>query len=60
MEVLATNPDSRITAVKSGKRLEYFTIVWLLLEGGILVLEGVVLGSTASLSLSPEWHFCGG
>jgi divalent metal cation (Fe/Co/Zn/Cd) transporter len=47
MEVLATNPGSRITAVQSGKRLEYFTIVWHLAEGGISVLAGVVAGSLA-------------
>jgi divalent metal cation (Fe/Co/Zn/Cd) transporter len=45
MEVVATNPDSRIAVVRSGKRLEYFTIVWHLLEGAISVLAGVWAGS---------------
>ena len=40
-----TDQQTRVAALNSGKRLEYFTIVWHLLEGGISVSAGVIAGS---------------
>jgi divalent metal cation (Fe/Co/Zn/Cd) transporter len=39
------NSDTRVAVVSSGKRLEYFTIVWHLLEGVISVIAGFMAGS---------------
>jgi divalent metal cation (Fe/Co/Zn/Cd) transporter len=44
MEALATN-EQRVAVVISGKRLEYFTIAWHLLEGAISLLAGLAAGS---------------
>ena len=41
---MATN-RTRVAVLNTGKKLEYFTIVWHLLEGGVSVLAGVVAGS---------------
>jgi divalent metal cation (Fe/Co/Zn/Cd) transporter len=43
--MIATNQESRLSAVISGKRLEYFTIAWHLLEGVISLLAGLAAGS---------------
>jgi len=40
-----TDQQTRVAALNSGKKLEYFTIVWHLLEGGISVSAGVIAGS---------------
>ena len=45
MEGLITNRESRLAVVVSGKRLEYFTIAWHLLEGVISLLAGFAAGS---------------
>jgi divalent metal cation (Fe/Co/Zn/Cd) transporter len=45
MEGLITNQESRAAAVVSGKRLEYFTVLWHLLEGVISLLAGLAAGS---------------
>ena len=45
MEGLVANQESRVAAVVSGKRLEYFTIAWHLLEGVISLLAGLAAGS---------------
>ena len=45
MGALVTDPDSRLAVVASGKRLEYFTIAWHLLEGVISLLAGLAAGS---------------
>lgn len=45
MEGLATNPHTRVSVVISGKKLEYFTIVWHLLEGVISLFAGIAAGS---------------
>jgi|ERR1051326_4740023 divalent metal cation (Fe/Co/Zn/Cd) transporter len=44
MDGMATN-RTRVAVLNTGKKLEYFTIVWHLLEGGVSVLAGVVAGS---------------
>jgi len=43
--MIVTNQPSRVVVVVSGKRLEYFTIGWHLLEGGISLLAGLASGS---------------
>src|ERR1051326_8156238 len=42
---LATTQATRVTALRSGRRLEYFTIVWHMFEGGISVVAGIKAGS---------------
>lgn len=50
-ETLATSPrvplSERASLVRRGRRLEYFTIVWNLLEGAIAILSGLIAGSIA-------------
>lgn len=50
-ETLATSPrvplGERASLVRRGRRLEYFTIVWNLLEGAIAILSGLIAGSIA-------------
>lgn len=41
----AANQQSRVAVVISGKRLEYFTVGWHLLEGVISLLAGLASGS---------------
>lgn len=41
----ATDQPSRVAAVISGKRLEYFSVGWHLLEGGLSLLAGLASGS---------------
>lgn len=42
-----TNPDNRIAVVTSGKRLEYFSIGWHVLEGAISIAAGIGSGSVS-------------
>ena len=42
---LATDQEVRVAVLNSGKKLEYFTIAWHLLEGGISVVAGAMAGS---------------
>ncbi len=43
--MIATNQQDRVAVVISGKKLEYFTIAWHLLEGVISLLAGLASGS---------------
>ena len=45
---LLTNQEARVEVLASGKKLEYFTIAWHLLEGGISLFAGI---TASSLSL---------
>jgi len=45
MESAVANQESRVAVVISGKRLEYFTIAWHILEGVISLLAGLAAGS---------------
>jgi divalent metal cation (Fe/Co/Zn/Cd) transporter len=45
MAAPVTNPESRISVIASGKRLEYFTIGWHVLEGVISTAAGIAAGS---------------
>jgi divalent metal cation (Fe/Co/Zn/Cd) transporter len=42
---ITTNQEARVAVLASGKKLEYFTVFWHLLEGGISVVAGVFAGS---------------
>ena len=41
------SPGERASLVRRGRRLEYFTIAWNLLEGLIAILSGLIAGSIA-------------
>ena len=43
--MLAANPQTRVLVVSSGKKTEYFTIFWHLLEGVISLGAGISAGS---------------
>jgi divalent metal cation (Fe/Co/Zn/Cd) transporter len=43
--MLATDPQNRVLVVSSGKKVEYFTIGWHLLEGAISLAAGIAAGS---------------
>jgi len=43
--MIATDHSNRAAAVLSGKRLEYFTIIWNLMEGIVSLLAGLFAGS---------------
>jgi divalent metal cation (Fe/Co/Zn/Cd) transporter len=43
--MLATDPQNRVLVVSSGKKVEYFTIGWHLLEGAISLAAGISAGS---------------
>jgi divalent metal cation (Fe/Co/Zn/Cd) transporter len=43
--MLATDPRQRVIVVGSGKKVEYFTIGWHLLEGVISLAAGIAAGS---------------
>jgi divalent metal cation (Fe/Co/Zn/Cd) transporter len=43
--MIAADHQTRATAALSGRRLEYFTIVWNLMEGIISLLAGILAGS---------------
>jgi divalent metal cation (Fe/Co/Zn/Cd) transporter len=43
--MLATDPQNRVLVVSSGKKVEYFTIGWHLLEGVISLAAGIAAGS---------------
>jgi len=45
MAASVTNQQSRVAVLISGKRLEYFTIIWHLLEGIISLIAGIAAGS---------------
>jgi divalent metal cation (Fe/Co/Zn/Cd) transporter len=46
VEMITTGTDRAMTA-RRGRRLEYFTIAWNMLEGLLSVIAGVLAGSTA-------------
>jgi divalent metal cation (Fe/Co/Zn/Cd) transporter len=45
MSGVVTNQEARVELLSSGRKLEYFTIGWHLLEGGISVAAGLAAGS---------------
>lgn len=62
-----TEVIDRLAMARRGRRLEYFTIVWNILEGIVAVAAGAVAGSifwldsesTASSKSHPVPHFSG-
>jgi len=45
--ILTPTSSPRILLIRRGRRLEYFTIGWNLLEAGVAIAGGLVAGSTA-------------
>src|ERR1051326_4916946 len=45
MSGVVTNQEARVELLSSGRKLEYFTIGWHLLEGGISIVAGAAAGS---------------
>jgi divalent metal cation (Fe/Co/Zn/Cd) transporter len=45
MSGVVTNQEARVALLSSGRKLEYFTIGWHLLEGGISIIAGAAVGS---------------
>jgi divalent metal cation (Fe/Co/Zn/Cd) transporter len=52
--VMVVTDQDRATAVMSGKRLEYFTIVWNLLEGVVSLIAGLFSGSISLVGFGAD------